>query len=118
MTVAIDAKEVEKIVITELKEYRTLKVQLQNLKEQEDAGINPFPSFRKNHVINQLKVKQIERTLESLDALELRIIELRYLNPKETNDIAIYLDLTLPKKKYYAIKRKAINNIARALGIL
>ncbi|MED4338642.1 ArpU family transcriptional regulator, partial [Bacillus licheniformis] len=42
----VDEKAVRKIVIKELKNYRALKVQLENKKECSSAGINIFPSLR------------------------------------------------------------------------
>jgi ArpU family phage transcriptional regulator len=116
----IDEKEVQNLIIGELREYRALKVQIENKKEQEVAGvINLFPSVRQQDRLNELKVKQIERALEnSLDFIERRIIEMKYFTSEETKDINIYLELGLKKGKYYEKKRAAIYRLATALGII
>lgn len=116
----IDEKEVVNLTITELKNYRALKVQIENRKEQLDAGvIDLFPSVRKEEAKNELKVKQIERALEnSLDYIERRILEMKYLSSQEVNDINIYLELGLKKGKFYEKKRAAIFTLATALGII
>ncbi|OCA85245.1 ArpU family phage packaging/lysis transcriptional regulator [Pseudobacillus wudalianchiensis] len=116
----IDEKEVQKLIIGELRDYRALKVQIENKKEQEAAGvINLFPSVRQQDRLNELKVKQIERALEnSLDFIERRIIEMKYFTSQETKDINIYMELGLKKGKYYEKKRAAIYRLATALGII
>lgn len=116
----IDEKEVQNLIIGELREYRALKVQIENKKEQEAAGvINLFPSVRQQDRLNELKVKQIERALEnSLDFIERKIIEMKYFTSQETKDINIYLELGLKKGKYYEKKRAAIYRLATALGII
>ena len=116
----IDEKEVQNLIIGELRDYRALKVQIENKKEQEAAGIiNLFPSVREQDRLNELKVKQIERALEnSLDFIERKIIEMKYFTSQETKDINIYLELGLKKGKYYEKKRAAIYRLATALGII
>lgn len=115
----IDEKEVRKLVIKELKNYRTAKVQLENKKECTEAGLTLFPVLRDSHNINGLKVKQIERALKnSLDDEERLIIEKKYLTANRTKDINIYMELNMNKDPYYELKRRAINNIATALGII
>ncbi|WP_203362429.1 ArpU family phage packaging/lysis transcriptional regulator [Bacillus sp. REN10] len=116
----IDEKEVQDLIITELRNYRALKVQIENKKEQEAAGvIDLFPSVRQQDRLNELKVKQIDRALEhSLDFIERRIIEMKYFTSEETKDINIYLDLGLKKGKYYEKKRAAIYRLATALGVI
>lgn len=116
----IDEKEVQNLIIGELRDYRALKVQIENKKEQEAAGvINLFPSVRQQDRLNELKVKQIERALaNSLDFIERRIIEMKYFTSQETKDINIYLELGLKKGKYYEKKRAAIYRLATALGII
>ena len=43
----IDEKEVRNTIIKELKRYKALKVQLENRKEREEAGMNNlFPQLR------------------------------------------------------------------------
>lgn len=116
----IDEKDVQDIVIEELKNYRALKVQMENKREREIAGIvDLFPSLRQADKVNELKVKQISRALESsLDATERTIIEQKYLDSKELTDMHIYTELGLKKGKYYEKKRLAIFRIATALGIV
>ncbi|MGC8229898.1 ArpU family phage packaging/lysis transcriptional regulator [Pseudobacillus badius] len=116
----IDEKEVQNLIIRELRDYRALKVQIENKKEQEAAGIiNLFPSVRQQDRLNELKVKQIERALaNSLDCIERKIIEMKYFTSQETKDINIYLELGLKKGKYYEKKRAAIYRLATALGII
>jgi ArpU family phage transcriptional regulator len=116
----VNEKEVQDIVVEELKNYRALKVQMENKKEREEAGIiDLFPSLRQADKINELKVKQIDRALQhSLDATERTIIEQKYLDSKEKTDLHIYTDLGMKKGKYYEKKRAAIFRIATALGIV
>lgn len=116
----LNEKEVQATVIDELKEYRALKVKIQNQKERQEAGIvGLFPILRTSDIENELKVKQIDRALAgSLDYIERRIIELKYLSTKEENDLNIYLELGIKKDKYYRKKRSAIKNLATALGII
>lgn len=115
----IDEKEVRKIVIKLLKEYRALKVQIENKKECANVGIDLFPSLRDSYNHNELKVRQIERALEqSLDDEELLIIEKKYLTSTRIKDIEIYMQLGLKKDTYYDVKNRAMNRIATALGII
>ena len=58
-----------------------------------------FPVLRKEDNLAELKVKQIERALEySLDEIEREIIQIKYLESKQTKDINIYMDLGLKRK--------------------
>lgn len=116
----VDEKLVRQTVIRELKNYRALKVQLANKKEREEAGVvGLFPVLRKEDNLAELKVKQIERALQhSLDEIEREIIQIKYLESKQTKDINIYMDLGLKKEKYYEKKGAAILNIATSLGII
>lgn len=116
----VNEKDVQDIVIEELKNYRALKVQMENKREREMAGIvDLFPSLRQADKVNELKVKQIDRALESsLDTTERTIIEQKYLDSKELTDMHIYTELGLKKGKYYEKKRLAIFRIATALGIV
>lgn len=117
---SFDEKRVQELVIQELKSYRAMRVYIENKKEQEQEGVfNLFPSLRRSQKENEIKVRQIERALNhSLDATERKIIEEKYLNSVQVNDINIYLDLGLKKGKYYEKKRAAIHLIATALGII
>lgn len=112
--------EVNDLVIKELKNYRAFKVSIQNKNEQEEAGLdNLFPVLGDSDAVKELKVKQMERTLEqSLDWMERKIIEMKYLSSEEINDIDIYLELGIKKDKFYKKKRSAITNIANSLRII
>ncbi|MEZ2732750.1 ArpU family phage packaging/lysis transcriptional regulator [Aneurinibacillus aneurinilyticus] len=116
----VNEKNVQDIVIEELKNYRALKVQMENKREREMAGIvDLFPSLRQADKENELKVRQIDRALEnSLDATERIIVEQKYIDSKELTDMYIYTELGLKKGKYYEKKRLAIFRIATALGII
>ncbi|ASB89501.1 ArpU family transcriptional regulator [Bacillus sonorensis] len=116
----IDEKEVRNTIIKELKKYKALKVQLENRKEQEAAGMTElFPRLRDPHSFNALKVAQMDRALkQSLDDDELKIIQMKYLSSTKIKDIEIYMEMGLKKDKYYQIKRQAIYNLATALGII
>jgi hypothetical protein len=71
----IDEKEIQNLLIMELHNYRALKVQIENKKEREEAGvIDLFPPVRKEGQLNELKVRQVDRALNrSLDFTERRI---------------------------------------------
>ncbi|MCM3225970.1 ArpU family phage packaging/lysis transcriptional regulator [Terribacillus saccharophilus] len=103
-----------------LKEYRALKIQIENRREQEEAGVvGLFPSLRHAGQLNEIKVRQIERVLEgSLDFIERQIIDLKYLNPMEINDLNIYMDLGIKKGKFYKKKRSALIRIATSLCMI
>ncbi|ANF36683.1 ArpU family phage packaging/lysis transcriptional regulator [Bacillus velezensis] len=89
------------------------------MKESVDAGISPFPSIRDSFILNELKVKQMERALEnSLDDEERMILEKKYLAASQTKDIHIYMELGMKKGTCYEIKQRAIVRIATALGII
>ncbi|PAF15942.1 ArpU family phage packaging/lysis transcriptional regulator, partial [Terribacillus saccharophilus] len=115
----IDEKEVQQIVIKELKAYRALKIQIQNRREQQEEGVvGLFPSLRHSDRLNEIKVRQMERALEgSLDFIERQIVEMKYLNPEQIKDIEIYLELRIKKNKYYNLKRIALNKLATSLLI-
>lgn len=114
----VDEKEVRKLVIRDLKNYRIAKVQLENKKECIESGVNPFPSLRDSSSLNEFKVKQIERSLDTLDDIEREIIKRKYLTSSRVKDINIYMELNINKDPYYKMKRRAINTIAEALGII
>ena len=116
----IDKKKVRNTIIRDLKRYKALKVQLENRKEREAAGMNNlFPQLRDQHSLNELKVCQMDRALkQSLDGDELKIIKAKYLSPQKIKDIEIYMEMGLKKDKCYQVKRRAIYNLATALGII
>ncbi|TWN69625.1 hypothetical protein CHCC10893_3471 [Bacillus licheniformis] len=106
-------------MIKELKDYRAIKVQLENQKECENRGMKAFPSLRDSSAFNELKVKQMERALQnSLDDEERLIIEKKYLTAARVKDINIYMDLGITKNAYYRLKKRAIYRLATALGII
>jgi len=116
----VNEREVQKAVVKELKSYKALRVAVQNKQEQTEKGIDQlFPRLQQADTKNELKAKQIERALEySLDEIERRIIEEKYLSPTRVNDINIYLDMGLTKDQYYTKKKEAIFQIATALSII
>ena len=116
----VDEKLVRQTVIRELKNYRALKVQLENKKEREEAGVvGLFPVLRKEDNLAEFKVKQIERALNNaIDFIERKIVELKYLSPHEINDLNIIIELGIKKGRYYEKKKAAILRLATALGII
>ena len=116
----IDEKKVRTVVIKELRLYRALKVQIENIEERNIHGaIDLYPTIRKISDGNSLKVKQMDRALaHSLDADERKIIEMKYLSGEREKDIAVYMDLGMKKDRYYEIKQQAISYLATALGII
>ncbi|MEZ7173601.1 ArpU family phage packaging/lysis transcriptional regulator [Sporosarcina sp. OR05] len=116
----IDEKAVRSVVIKELRLYRALKVQLENIEERSEHGVvDLYPVFRKVSPENRLKVQQMERALNhSLDGDERRIIEMKYLSDERNKDISVYMDLGMKKDKYYEVKQQAIKYLATALGII
>ncbi|PRS24230.1 ArpU family phage packaging/lysis transcriptional regulator [Bacillus safensis] len=116
----IDEKQVRNALIKELKVYRALKVKEENRKEQEANGATGlFPSLRNQEVLNELKVRQIERALEnSLDEIEQDIIRMKYLTPRVVKDLEVCEELGLKKDRYYKLKKQATFNLSTALGII
>jgi ArpU family phage transcriptional regulator len=117
---AVDESIVRLEVVKALIEFRALKVQLENLKERNAAGVlNLYPCVRKVNPLNEMKVRQMERALtNSLNEDERLIIEKKYLSGIKVKDIDVYMELGLDKDRYYEIKRSAISLIATALGII
>ncbi|MED0674259.1 ArpU family phage packaging/lysis transcriptional regulator [Aneurinibacillus thermoaerophilus] len=113
-------KEVRKVVVKELKKYKALRVAVQNRKEQEEQGVRGlFPALYESDKQKEMKVRQIERALQyTLDEIERRIIEEKYLGTTRVKDITLYLDMGLTKEQYYMKKKEAIFQIATALGII
>ncbi|ASJ54426.1 ArpU family transcriptional regulator [Brevibacillus formosus] len=116
----VDEKEVRKAVVKALKEYKAIRVAVQNKKERQEKGIDQlFPQLQKSESTNELKVRQIERALQySLDEVERQIIEEKYLSTSRVKDINVYLDIGLTKDQYYTKKKDAIRQIATALGMI
>ncbi|MED1802087.1 ArpU family phage packaging/lysis transcriptional regulator [Brevibacillus porteri] len=116
----VNETEVRKAVVKELKEYKALRVAVQNRQELREKGIGQlFPRLQPTETINELKAKQIDRALQySLDEIERRIVEEKYLSTSRVKDINVYLDLGLTKDQYYTKKKDAIRQIATALGMI
>lgn len=116
----VNEKEVRNTVIKELMIYRALKIQAENRKEQKEKGVlGLYPQLRKRAEYNDLKVKQMNRALKHcLDQDEYSIIEMKYLSTEKVKDLEIMMELGLKRDKFYQLKRKAIYNIATALGII
>jgi ArpU family phage transcriptional regulator len=116
----INEKEVRRLVAKEMKQYKALKIAIQNKKEREEKGVQPlFPATNKLDYEKELKVMQMDRALEhALDDVERSIIQQKYLANTRVKDITIYLDLGLTKDQFYSLKKQAIFQIATALGIV
>lgn len=121
----IDEKAVQRVIINELRNYRALKVKMDNKREQEEHSVALFPSLRAANGLDEftkreeLRVTQMERALNiSLDETERTILERKYLAAVETNDLDIYLEFGIKKGKYYEKKRSAIFRLATSLGII
>ncbi|MCR8987912.1 ArpU family transcriptional regulator [Brevibacillus laterosporus] len=116
----VDEKAVRRVVAKELKKYKALRVAVQNKQEQAENGIvQLFPQVHQSEKQNDLKARQIERALQySLDEIERKIIEEKYLSLARVNDINVYLDLGLTKNQFYIKKREAIFQLATALRII
>jgi ArpU family phage transcriptional regulator len=119
---AVSEKEIQEAVIKDLKDYKALKVKLENIRERQEAGAtNLFIPLTTDETFDELKARQIGRALtHSLDPIERKIIEIKYLetNDKEITDIEIYMSLGLKKGKYYIKKKEAIHQLAKALGYI
>ncbi|MFA2567627.1 ArpU family phage packaging/lysis transcriptional regulator [Bacillus wiedmannii] len=114
---AIDDKKVQKEVVSILKEYRALKMRFNNEVEQE--GISLFPEIRNSRRVSELKVKQIEKTLEHiLDADERNIITMKFLDNKPVKDSFVQNELMMKNSYFCEKKKSAIKLIATTLGII
>ncbi|PEU21480.1 ArpU family transcriptional regulator [Bacillus wiedmannii] len=112
-------KKVQKEVVKILKDYRALKVCLENKAEQKREGVSPFPEIRDTKHINEIKFRQVERVLSyGLDEDEANIIKLKYLSNKKFTDDYIYNELLIKKDPYYIKKKNAVRLIATALGMI
>jgi ArpU family phage transcriptional regulator len=118
---AVREKEILSRVVRELKKYKALKVNIECKREQLEHGINEdlFPKILDNELQNKMIFNQIEKALnESLDCIERKIIEMKYLSSERQNDLNIYLELGLQKTPYYEKKKTAIFQLARSMGML
>jgi len=116
----IDERKVRNIVIKELKEFKALRIAMENKKEIEDEGLEIlFPMLNNNEKEKIIKFKQINRAInEALDEIEREIIEKKYLSATRIKDIELYLDMGITKDQYYMYKKQAIFQIATALRII
>ncbi|MDQ0206671.1 ArpU family phage packaging/lysis transcriptional regulator [Alkalicoccobacillus murimartini] len=123
--VDIDEKQMQKMVINELRNYRALKVKVDNQREQREHGVDLFPSLQTANGLKnlnnseELRVKQMERALNAcLDETERTIVERKFLSSIEINDLTIYSEFGIKKGKYYEKKRSAMLRLATAIGII
>ncbi|CAM4391390.1 ArpU family transcriptional regulator [Bacillus manliponensis] len=115
----IDEKEMRRRVIKELKNYKALRVRMQNIEEQNQAGYDIlFPKMKEDQK-HEMKFRQIERTLSyALDEDERKIVELKYLGDRKVKDSYVYNELMMNRDPFYEKKGSAIRLIATALGII
>ncbi|WP_423220216.1 ArpU family phage packaging/lysis transcriptional regulator [Cytobacillus praedii] len=116
----VDEKKVRNTVIKELKEYKALRIAMENKREIEEQGIEKlFPSLNDKEKEKIIKFNQINRTIKhALDDTEREIIEKKYLGPSRVKDISVYMDMGITKDQYYICKKQAIFQIATALTII
>lgn len=116
----VDEKKVRNTVIKELKEYKALRIAMQNKKELEEEGLEAlFPSLGNKEKEKIIKFKQISRAMtHALDDTEREIIEKKYLGPSRVKDISVYIEMGITKDQYYILKKQAIFQIATALTIV
>ncbi|PDZ02663.1 ArpU family transcriptional regulator [Bacillus cereus] len=116
----IDEKEMRRLVVKELKNYKALCVRIKNQEEQAQAGCAVlFPKIKGDDKNHEIRFKQIERTLQNaLDKDQRQIIELKYLGNEKVKDSYVYNELMMRRDKFYENKKSAIWLIATALGII
>lgn len=116
----IDERKVRNIVVKELKEFKALRIAMENKKEIEEEGLEIlFPMLNNNEKEKIIKFKQINRAInEALDEIEREIIDKKYLSTTRVKDIELYLDMGITKDQYYMYKKQAILQIATALRII
>jgi len=116
----IDEKEMRRLVVKELKNYKALCVRMKNQKEQAQAGcVVLFPKMKGDDKNHEIRFKQIERTLQyALDKEQRQIIELKYLGNEKVKDSYVYNELMMRRDKFYENKKSAVRLIAMALGII
>ncbi|MFE9078428.1 ArpU family phage packaging/lysis transcriptional regulator [Bacillus mobilis] len=116
----IDAKEMRRLVVKELKNYKALCVRMKNQEEQAKAGcVVLFPKMKGDDKNHEIRFKQIERTLKyALDEDQQKIIEMKYLGNRTVKDSFVYNELMMKRDPFYEKKRSAIHLIATALGII
>ncbi|MCU4776231.1 ArpU family transcriptional regulator [Bacillus cereus] len=116
----IDEKEMRRLVVKELKNYKALCVRMKNQEEQAQAGcVVLFPKMKGDDKNHEIRFKQIERTLQNaLDKDQRQIIELKYLGNEKVKDSYVYNELMMRRDNFYENKKSAIKLIATALGII
>lgn len=116
----IDEKEMRRLVVKELKNYKALCVRMKNQEEQAQAGcVVLFPKMKGDDKNHEIRFKQIERTLQNaLDKDQRQIIELKYLGSEKVKDSYVYNELMMRRDNFYENKKVAIRLIATALGII
>ncbi|MFB4347735.1 ArpU family phage packaging/lysis transcriptional regulator [Bacillus sp. BR_7] len=116
----IDEKEMRRLVVKELKNYKALCVRMKNQEEQAQAGcVVLFPKMKDDDKNHEIRFKQIERTLQNaLDKDQRQIIELKYLGNEKVKDSYVYNELMMRRDNFYENKKSAIWLIATALGII
>ncbi|MED2185855.1 MULTISPECIES: ArpU family phage packaging/lysis transcriptional regulator [Bacillus cereus group] len=116
----IDEKEMRRLVVKELKNYKALCVRMKNQEEQHQAGcVVLFPKMKGDDKNHEIRFKQIERTLQNaLDKDQRQIIELKYLGNEKVKDSYVYNELMMRRDNFYGNKKIAIRLIAIALGII
>ncbi|MEF8681017.1 ArpU family phage packaging/lysis transcriptional regulator [Bacillus thuringiensis] len=116
----IDEKEMRRLVVKELKNYKALCVRMKNQEEQAQAGCAVlFPKMKGDDKNHEIRFKQIDRALQNaLDKDQRQIIELKYLGNEKVKDSYVYNELMMRRDKFYENKKSAIWLIATALGII
>lgn len=117
----VNVKEVYSRVVEELMNYKAWRVNFESKQEQIENGVDEdlFIKIVDNDLQNKMRFNQIERALNhSLDVIERRIIEMKYLSVERQNDLNIFLELGLQKTPYYNKKKNAIFQLARSMGML
>ncbi|MGY1462016.1 ArpU family phage packaging/lysis transcriptional regulator [Bacillus toyonensis] len=116
----IDEKEMRRLVVKELKNYKALCVRMKNQEEQAQAGcVVLFPKMKDDDKNHEIRCKQIERTLKyALDEDQQKIIEMKYLRNRTVKDSYVYSELMMRRDSFYENKKSAIRLIATALGII
>ena len=115
----IDAREMRRLVVKELKNYKALQVRMKNRQERNEAGYAVLFPKMKDDQIHEIKFRQIERALQnSLDEDQREIIKMKYLGDKKINDSYVYNELMIKRDDFYEKKGSAIRLIATALEII
>ena len=133
---------VKRYVEGELREYRTLKAELEQLKQDKADIYNRFnqPKWEpvkgshpgdptsaaaillerdtKRMVAIEGRIKRIEAGLRVCTAKEKEIIELKYFSAAEPVDEDVMDFLKMGRQKYYRLKFSALRRIAKVMGVM